>query len=103
MIRVVQMEASMEWLLFVLTTIIYVTTFLVLHLIADRFRDYILHQDTLIVNGFNTATRNDKNKNNLNQETLEVNKTGAVHSRFDSQVRGVYRELHDTLDVSVFI
>ena len=102
MIRVVPMEVSMEWLLFVLTAIIYVTTFLVLQMIADRFRDYILHQDTLIVPGSNADTRNDTTKNVIGGNKIEPTKMGAVNFRFDSQVRGVYRELHDTLDVSVF-
>jgi len=103
MIRVVPMEVSMEWLLFVLTAIIYVTTFLVLQVIADRFRDYIQHQDTFIVTGSNHAIQHDTTKNVTDGDENETGKSSSTSSHIDSQSRGVYRELHEKLDVSVFM
>ena len=104
MIRVTQMNVSTEWLLFTLTTIIYVTTFFILQMVADKFRDYILCHDTLIVSGVNTFARDDTEKTFTYEPVNEHDsiKLPVIQNLHGQVGSGVYRELHEALDVSVF-
>ena len=114
MIRVVAMEAHMEWLLFMLTGIIYGFTFLMLQLVAERFRMYITHPDVRILLGFKVLPGDDTNPEHTGSTFETV--PSVIHGlpippspinsgmlfNFDSNTRGNYKELHETLDVSVF-
>ena len=121
MIRVTVMEPSEAWLLFVLTVIIYGTTVFILHWIADRFRDYAVPPDSLILRGSNSnlkaVTKPEQGTSPPNGGVISqgihvpsgksVASTGFMSATYglfgiDSTSRGIYTELHDTLDVSVF-
>jgi hypothetical protein len=112
MTRVLPMEPSTAWLLFVLTMVIHVTTFFILQAIADQFKNYISKSDTTIsaVNGVSKPPDSDPTKKNAKTVIVSSGKTTNTTSyrdtdkplKFDYNSRGNYQELHNTLDVSVF-
>ena len=104
------MDVSTSWLLFVLTMIIYVSTFIVLQTISEKFRIYmgldIDIPNAQVIRGIIQTKpidgENNKNINNDHIPDLITSDGKQTLSRFKVDSKGCYRELHETLDVSIF-
>ena len=99
------MDMSTSWILFVLTLLIYLGTITSLHTIAEKFRLRMNTPDIQIIRGVQHAS----SANNVTTPTPEgIYNAPAVLNRAPSFSKlylnstGGYRELHETLDVSIF-
>ena len=104
------MDVSTSWLLFVLTMIIYVSTFIVLQTISEKFRIY-MDLDIDIPNAqitrgiIQTKPADGEDNKEINSDPIPgpITSDGKkTLSRFKVDSKGCYRELHETLDVSIF-
>ena len=105
MTKYVPMDVSKSWLFFVLSMIIYVSTSTDLQIISEKIKLYINHPDVRILTGM-ASCQVDKSEKylplDIPSDPVASSRSTAMMPQFDLNNRGVYRELHDTLDVSIF-
>ena len=113
--RIEQMQPSIMWVLFMTTCLVHIVTFFILQAISDKFGMYITRPDITLVNGINETVES----SHIKKKTKESNDQSETHSahqvantHVDASIsapgvnyykRGKYQQLHETLDVSVFI